>query len=181
MGLEAVKEDIIRGAKQQESALIAEARKEAGRIMKEAEAKAEELKAKSDAETKKTTELIKRQALATGEMESKKMALEAKKQVIDYVFSEAKKKLEALDDKKRENLLKRLLEKSKKELEIAYVYCNKNDAKFIKGLSLEAAGIIGGLIAENREKTIRLDYSFDTLLETIKEKEMQSINKLLFG
>ena len=181
MGLEAVKEEIIRSAKQQESAMIAEARKEANKIVKEAEAKVEELKAKSEAETKKATEAMKKQALASGEMESKKMILEARKQVIENVFSEAGKRLEALDDKKKEDLMKKLLEKAKKELEVAYAYCNKKDAKFLKGIGIEASSIIGGLIAENKERTIRVDYSFETLLETIKEKELQSINKLLFS
>ena len=39
MGLETVKEEIVRNAKEQETTLIAEARKEASRIMKEAENK----------------------------------------------------------------------------------------------------------------------------------------------
>ena len=41
--------------------------------------------------------------------------------------------------------------------------------------------MLGGLIAENKEKTIRVDYRFETMLESIKEKELQGINKLLFG
>lgn len=180
MGLEAVKEEIIRSAKQQESALIAEARKEANKITKEAEAKIEELKAKSDAEAKKAAETAKRQALAAAEMESKKMVLEAKKQVIETVFAEAKKKLDALDDKKREAYTAKLIDKAKKELEVAYVYCSKKDAKFDKGFIVEAADIAGGLIAENKDRTIRLDYSFETMLENIKDTELQSINKLLF-
>ena len=39
----------------------------------------------------------------------------------------------------------------------------------------------GGLIAENKDGTVRVDYSFDTMLQTIKENELQSINKVLFG
>ena len=181
MGLEAVKGEIIRSAKQQESALIAEARKEANRIMKEADAKVEELKARSETETKKSGEAIKKQALTMADMESKKMALEAKKQVIEAVFAEVQKRLALLDDKKREIYFKKLLEKASKELEVACVYCSKKDAKFVKGFSMESTEIAGGLIAENNEKTIRVDYSFETLLDMLKEKELQSINKLLFA
>lgn len=181
MGLEAVKEEIIRSARQQESALVAEARKEANKIMKEAEAKTEEMKAISEADAKKAAEAMKRQALASGEMESRKLVLEAKKQVIENVFSEAKKRLEALDDRKREEFMKKLLEKAGKELEVAYIYYSKKDAKFVKGIGVEASPIIGGLIAENKERTIRVDYSFETMLEAIKEKELQNINKLLFS
>src|SRR3989339_434676 len=102
MGLEAVKEEVIRQAKEQETALIAEARKEANRIMREAEKKAEELREKNDAETKKIIDTIKRQELASAE-------------------------------------------------------------------------------PENKEKTVRVDYSFETLLDGIKENELQNISKILFG
>ena len=34
---------------------------------------------------------------------------------------------------------------------------------------------------ENKEKTIRVDYWFDSMLQNIKENELQGINKILFG
>lgn len=181
MGLETVKDEILNSAKEHSNSLIAEARKEASRIMKEAEKKAEAAKEKSETETKKMIDAIKRQELAAAEIESKKMLLEAKKQVIENVFIEARNRLEKSDDKKREAYIKKLLEKIKNEIHAEHVYCSKSDAKFIKGFGAEAINMLGGLIAENKEKTIRVDYSFETMLESIKEKELQGINKLLFG
>ena len=181
MGLEAVKEEVIRVAKEQETALTADARKEASRIMREAERKIEEMKEKSDAETKRMMDAIKRQELAAAELENKKMLLESKKQVIDNVFAEARKRLESTDDRKREEYAKKLIEKAKKEIDAAYAYCNKRDAKFLKGVNIGAVNVIGGLIAENKERTIRVDYSFETMLEGIKDSELQNINKLLFS
>ena len=181
MGLEAVKEEIVRQAKEQETALLAEARKEANRIMREAEKKIEEMKEKSESEIKRMIDVIKKQELASGELENKKMILEAKKQVIENVFNEAKKRIEKLDDKKRELYIKKLLEKIKNEIEISYVYCNKKDAKFLKGFNVANADIIGGLTAENKEKTVRVDYSFETMLDSVKEAQLQNISKILFG
>ena len=180
MGLETVKEEILSNAKEQSNSLIAEARKEANRIMREAENKIEEMKVKSEADIKRMLDTIKRQELANAELENKKMLLEAKKEVIESVFSDTKKKLENLDDKKMEAIIKILLEKAKNEIEVAHIYCNKKDTKLLKGFSAETTEIIGGLIAENKERTIRVDYSFDTILESIKENELQSISKLLF-
>jgi len=181
MGLEAVKEEILNSAKEKANSLTAEARKEANRIMREAERKAEEMKEKSEAETKRMIDLIKRQELASAELENKKMVLEAKKQIIDAVFSEAKQRIESLDDRKRETYIKKLLEKAKKDIHVAHVYLNKKDAKSLKEHDVETADIIGGLIAENKDKTVRVNYSFETLLESIKESELQNINKVLFG
>lgn len=181
MGLESIKEEVIRNAREQASFMLAEARKESGKIMKEAEAKAEEMKAKSEADTKKIIDTIKRQELASSELDSRKIVLDAKKQAIEKVIAEARKRLEALDDRKREDYIKKLLEKAKKELDVAYVYCSKKDSKFVKGAETISAEMLGGIMAENREKTIRVNYSFETLLESVKEIEIQNINKLLFG
>ncbi|MBS3105986.1 hypothetical protein J4234_07070 [Candidatus Woesearchaeota archaeon] len=181
MGLEAVKDEILNSAKEQSNSLIAEARKEAGRIARETENKIEGMKQKTDEEAKRIIDTIKRQELASAELENKKMLLEVKKQLIDGVFAEAKKRLKNLDDKKKESYIKKLLEKAKNDIEISGVYCNKKDAKLLKGFNVETADIIGGLMAENREKTIRVDYSFDAMLENLKETELQNINKELFG
>ena len=51
----------------------------------------------------------------------------------------------------------------------------------MKGLNVQAIDIAGGLVAENKEKTVRVDYSFETLLDGIKENELQNISKILFG
>ena len=180
MGLETVKEEIIREAKEQASALIAEARKESSRLMKEAENKLDEMKKKSDAETQKTLEHLKRQELASAELESKKIILEVKKQLIEDVFAEAKKKLENLEEKKREAYISKLFDKTKADIEIGAIYCNKKDSKFVK-VKTEDAEIIGGLIAENKDRTVRVDYSFETLIQSIKDNELQNISKILFG
>ena len=51
----------------------------------------------------------------------------------------------------------------------------------MKEFNAKAVDIIGGLIAENKDGTVRVDYGFDTMLQNIKENELQSINKVLFG
>ena len=181
MGLEAVKEEIIRNAKEQEKALIEEARKGTARIIKEAEDKIQKIKKRSSEETEKAIEAIKKQELASAELENKKRLLDAKKQLIEKVFTEVNKRLERLDKKKREIYIKKLLEKSKNEIEIGHIYCNKRDLEFLKNSNAEAIDIIGGLITENKEKTVRINYSFEAILENIKENELQNINKILFG
>ena len=181
MGLEAVKEEVIRNAKNQEQSLIAEARSESGKIAKGTEKKIEQLKEESSIETKKMVDVMKKQELASAELENKKMLLEAKKEIIEKVFIEVLKRLDDLDFKKRETYMNNLLEKAKNDIEVANIYCNKKDIKLLKDFKAEAIGIVGGLIAENKDKTIRVDYSFNTMLQSIKENELQSINKILFS
>lgn len=181
MGLETVKEEIIRSAKEQADSLIAEARVESNRITKETEEKVKEMKEKSELETKIAINMINKQELASSELENKKMLLDTKKQIIERAFIEAKKRLESLGSEKREIYIQKLLEKARKEIEIKYVYCNKIDLDFLKDFKTETVDIMGGIIAENEEKTLRVDYSFDTMLQTIKENDLQNINNILFS
>lgn len=184
MGLETVKEEIIRNAQEQARALNAEARKEVNRINREIEEKIKELEEESEAQTEKMLDPMKKQELATIKLEAKKMLLEAKKNLIEKIFVEAKKKLGELDGKERESYIKKLLEKIRKDIEPEFIYCNKNDVKLlkeVKGIEVKPVDISGGLIAENKDKTIRVDYSFDTMVDSIKEKELQTVNNILFG
>ena len=181
MGLESVKEEILESAKAQASSLIAQARKEADRLMKEAEAKCEEIREKTEAQAKITIERLKRQEIAYLELEKKKMILESKKQMVESVFSQAKKSLGELSDKKRESLIKKLLEKVKLDIKPEYFCCNKRDVKFLKGMDAKPAEIIGGLIAEDKERKMIVDYSFETMLESVKDSQLQEISGLLFA
>ncbi len=181
MGLEVVKEEILRNAEEQAGAIIAEARKEAQILMKEAEKKAQEFKEKADADTRKRMDAIKRQELASAELEGKKMVLDARKQIIEKVFADAKTKLAGMGDKKKESLIKRLLEKTKNDIEIEFVCCNREDAEYFRNFKVESAELLGGFIAENRDRTLRVDNSFEGILEGVREQEIQSINKILFG
>jgi V/A-type H+/Na+-transporting ATPase subunit E len=181
MGLETVKGEVISNARNQEKALLAEASKEASEITKKAEGKLRQIKEQGDETTKMMIDTIKHQEMASAELENKKILLETKKQLIENVFLEVGKKLETLDSGKRQEYVKKLLENAKNDIEVANVYCNEKDVKFVGDLKSESADILGGVIAENDDGTVRVDYSFDTLLENIKENELQNINKVLFG
>lgn len=179
MGLETVKQEIIGSAKDAASSIIAEAKKEAEKILKDCTNNAREMKEKSEAEMKKYLEVAKRQKLASAEIEAKKILLDAKKSLIEGAFASAFDRMAILDDKKREALLKKIMQKVKSRMDAACFFCNPRDAKFLKGMEVKPSDIIGGLIAENKEETIRLNYSFESILESIKEKEIMEISRIL--
>jgi V/A-type H+/Na+-transporting ATPase subunit E len=181
MGLETVKEEIIRSAKAEEKAILAGAKKESNKIKNDTEKKIEEYEKLSEKEADREIEVIKGQFHATAELENRKQILEAKKQVIEEVFSAVKKNLSSLDNKTRESYLKTLIAKAKRELKVSFVYCNASDAGFFKEFETQASDMIGGLKAENKEKTIRVDYSYETILESIQESELAEINRILFS
>ena len=180
MGLETVKEDILMKAKHTANNIESEAKIEDQRIKREVDAKIEELKKMGELETKKIIDQIKKQAISNAELESKKIILESKKRIIEDLFLSAKNYLENLEDKKREQYIKNMINKINSEFDVGTFHCNKKDAKFLKNLNVQVIDISGGLIAEDKEKNVRLDYSFDTFLESIKERELSSISRILF-
>lgn len=181
MGLETVREEIIKNARKEEEMLLAEAAAESKRIFGEAEKKVQEMKDKNEAELKKFLEMMRKQEAASAELEAKKIVLEAKKNAVDKVFDAVRERVEMLPLNKRESFINAMLSKTEKEIDIGIIYCNKKDAKAIKRYAYKEAGIMLGLIAESKDGTIRVDYSFDALLQSIKESELQHINNMLFG
>ena len=108
------------------------------------------------------------------------MFLEEKKKAIETVFEKVRENLVSLKAPKRKEHIKRLVEKAKKEIDVKYVYCNKTDKKPMGAIKTQEAEILGGIIAENKKKDVRVDYSYETLLEDIKEKYLQDLGNKLF-
>lgn len=181
MGLENVKDEIIKTARSKAEEVISEGRKEADRLMRQAEEKINQHREELNAKLKQTETAIKNKEIAFSELEIKKMFLEEKKKAIEGVFEGVRKKLSALDTKKREEHIKKLLGEAQKELDVKHVYCNARDKGFVEGFDVEETEILGGIIAENEQKDLRVDYSYEMLLDNIREKHMSKIGKILFG
>jgi len=77
-------------------------------------------------------------------------------------------------------LLKNLLEKAKRETDVKYIYCSKEEKPLIKANNVTTVDISGGIIVENSDKTIRIDYSYETIMENIYDKIMQDVAETLF-
>ena len=189
MGLEKVKQEILERAQAEADKVVEAAQSEARAVMKSAEKQiagyehlmGEDLEALSNA--------VKRKEVASAELELKKQLLSAKSELIEGVFGDVRKKLGSLSDKKRESHITALLDAARKEVNVAAVQCSGKDAKFV-----EASGsgnsrlkvvkndeMLGGIIAESPDGKLRVDYSYETLLEQVKSKVLGDVAKILFG
>ena len=180
MGLEKVKDEILDKGRQDAKAITDAAKQEARKISADAEKKAKECTKAAEKELKETLEAMERKEMLNAEMELRKEELSAKKEAVEEVFAAVRKSLQALDAKKREAFLKKLLGKADKEIDVGSIYCNSKDAKAV-GQNEAKADIIGGLIAENHDGSIRVDYSYETMLDSIKEAHLQDIAGILFS
>ena len=184
MGLEELKREILEKANAEAGRIISEGESEAWKIAKETDSQIKALTGKSDEETSRLIESMERNEISGAEFDAKKARLDRKKEMVEKAFSNVRKELSGMPDKKREQYLKKLVEKSKDEIEVAFVYANSDDRKIIdkiSGVKYKQADISGGMIAENRDASIRVDYSYDELLDRIKKEGMQEIAERLFG
>jgi len=168
------------------SSLLADARKEANAKIRNAEKQAEELLSHAEKEwmekekevLKQTEEMIKeerKERLAWARLEGKRRIEEAKDEVV-------KKVMDALADRFKRyrrsaeyrNFLKGLVKKA--EVEIGkkgmVIHVAEGDGKIVKGMGSvkEDLDSLGGVVVESRDGSVRVDYSFESLMEMKKEE-----------
>lgn len=185
MPLENVINEIISQAEKQKQEIIDQAKQEAEKIIGEATNKGKEQAKHFEEETKKIIAETKRMEISASNIHLHKMFLEAKKNILDEIFNQVIEKLSRLDSSKRRDLIHELVEKAKDELPDAkFVYCNDRDKEIASGIkSLKFKGVIdclGGVVVENTDETIRVNYTFNVLLQTAKEMYINEISKRIF-
>ncbi len=185
-----------------------EARKEADAVLAEAEAKVKELTAASSAEAsaeagrierdaEQKAQELRRRRLAVAEMEARKDVLAKKQAILDEAFAGALKKLSELPSSEVEALLTPLVIQEAEGTE-ALVVSEKDRALYEKSLlkrlnaalvkagkpgklalSKQSGAFSGGLVlvSDVLEKNI----SFEALLRNVREDSEKAVGELLFG
>ncbi|MBI2133319.1 hypothetical protein HYU11_01410 [Candidatus Woesearchaeota archaeon] len=180
MGIEKVRDEVIAKSKKQHAAIISEAEKEAKAIIESAEEKSREKKKKAEEETARELEELKIREMSSAELEVNKMLLETRKRIIEEAFESARQEISKMPQSTRKEHIKSLISKAKNQMEPGRVLCSEADIKHIEGLKTQAAPIIGGIIAENKDGTIRIDYSYESILDQVREKSLKDVAKILF-
>jgi V/A-type H+/Na+-transporting ATPase subunit E len=178
MGIDEVKKEIIDNAKTQAKQLVKEAEKEKEGLYASAETRVKAIKEKLDQEAAKAIEQYKSTVNAETQSMSKKRKLAIERDIIDEVFAKVKDELDSLSLKKRENHIRHLMEASGKEF--TKVYCSKKDAAFVKKVKPIPQDILGGVILENAEGNVRVDITYENLLEDIRQDSISELSKILF-
>ncbi|MBT4824872.1 hypothetical protein HN695_01320 [Candidatus Woesearchaeota archaeon] len=185
MGLDEVKKDIINGAEKQATEILQQAEQEATAIKNEAEKEIKELEKHSNAKIDKDLVTLENKELALAKLEAKKYSFERKKQIINEVTKIAGENIIDLKQKNKLELLKKLVKKASSQIDVEYVYCNSSEISLVKKIAgkkmkLVTCEISGGIIAENKEKSMRVDYSYDTLLQEVYDNLLQELATTLF-
>ncbi len=181
MGIEAIQEEIVNETNKMAEEKIAEASRKSQEIKDATLNLISEEDRKAEKETSDLIESIKNALLAGAKFEVKKIELSSKKEMINRVFEKATEKISSLDLKAQEELTLSLLESAKKEISVAKIICNEKTKRWIpKEFKVETQDMLGGILAETADGTLRVDNRFETIIEEVRKDALKKIAKAIF-
>lgn len=179
MALEELKQDILQQAKLEAKRLEEETLHELSEKDKHISDEVTRIADSHDKELQRELALAKRTKSAQTTAVAEQMVLDKKAEIIDAAFAEAKKKLK----NKNKTLLAKLFKQAQKDITVHTVYCAKKDVSHFSGASATVKAtptIEGGFIAENKDGSISVDYTYDTLLARVKDRNLHNVTEVLF-
>ncbi|MDR2865889.1 MAG: hypothetical protein LBV13_00565 [Methanomassiliicoccaceae archaeon] len=185
MALDNVTKDIRDSAKASAASIGAERDAEVARIMAEADAVISDMKVKEDKRLKEVIEQLGRQTLSSAELESKKIVLSKKKEMLEKAFAESLRSLESASAATKKKQYKQMVDAAMKVIDDPKAYCSKDEGITAADIGVskleKVAGITGGLILESKDGTIQVDMQYKTILQTVWDSELKGLSDILFG
>jgi len=191
MSLDTVVEDIRDEARARADEIRSEADERAEEIIAEAEADAEDIRADREAEVEREIEQEREQRLSSAKLEAKQARLSARRDVLEDVHADVESAVAEIDGERREELTRTLLSAAVSEFddgaEIS-VYGRSEDESLIEDILTDYddatfAGereCLGGVVVESEASRVRVNNTFDSVLESVWEDNLKAISDRLF-
>jgi len=184
MSLDVVLEKIRSSAVGESRKVEDDAEAQAQKRISDARIEADRILAKARADTDRRIASLKKSELAAASRNLKLRLLTAKNQEAESVFAEALGRLSALSSQEKRVYYASFLKKARKEVDGFYLHCSKLDAPAFSELdpSLEVMADLesAGFVLENRQRTVRVDYTFERLLRQVKPLVQDDLLSVLF-
>ncbi len=185
MSLDDVVEDILRKGKSKRDEIVHLGEKERDEQLALAEKKIAESAERTERNHRAAIAQMEQQEVSSAELESKRIVLETQKKVMDELKAQVLSDVSRMPADKRKRIYSKLIAKAKSELGDCYVYSSEKDRALLQlPAGMQNGGTMdtdGGLVFESKDRMVRLDYRFETLLEDIWNSEMKEIYSRLFG
>jgi V/A-type H+-transporting ATPase subunit E len=192
MSLETVVEDIREKAREDAERILSEADIERKEIVDKAKREAAIIKVLGKEEMGRRIELEREQKFSSANLAAKQKTLERKRDLLELVRQEIENEISQIKGKEREELTEKLIESSMeefKDVKDVVVYCKLEDEKLLKSLLKKHKDVkyggeyecIGGVVMESESARMRVNNTFDSVIETVWTEELKNISELLFG
>ncbi|WP_266079280.1 V-type ATP synthase subunit E [Haladaptatus caseinilyticus] len=191
MSLETVVEDIRNEARERAERIRSEGQTRADEIIAEAESDAEEILAAKEREIETQIGREREQKLSSAKLEAKQKRLEARRDVLQDVRSDVEERIATLSGDDRKELTRTLLDAAAEEFESGdsvRVYGRADDEGLLTDIVADYDGFeyvgeydcLGGVVAESEASRVRVNNTFDSVLEDVWEDNLQEISSRLF-
>ncbi|GAB3023811.1 V-type ATP synthase subunit E [Natronobiforma cellulositropha] len=191
MSLDTVVEDIREEAHARAEEIRAEGDARAEEIEAAADADAEEILESAEGTVEREIEQLREQRLSSAKLEAKQHRLEARRDVLTQVRDQVEDELAALDGDTREELTRTLLDAASVEFDDGdevRVYGRDDDADLLTAILADYDGYeyageydcLGGVVVESDHSRVRVNNTFDSLLESVWEENLREISNRLF-
>jgi len=173
-------EEIREDAEERAEEILSEAREDADRILEDAETSVE-----------REIEQEREQRLSAAKLEAKQERLEARRELLERVYDRVEAALADLSGDRREELTEALLEAAAAEVDEdaqVDVYGRAEDEELLTSLceaydGFDYAGeydCLGGVVVESEGSRVRINNTFDSILDDVWEDNLQTVSERLF-
>jgi V/A-type H+-transporting ATPase subunit E len=190
MGLETVVEDITDEARARADEIVAEAEEESDETLSDAREEAESIVEQAREEAESEAEDLREQEVSSAKLEARKMKSREERDLLAELRADVADELAALEDG-REEMTRSLLEAGIEELgaDEGAVYAAEDDEEMVQDLvddfdGFEYGGtteVLGGVVVESGNGEVRVDNSFDSVLEQVWNDSLREVSAHLLG
>ena len=191
MSLDTVVEDIRDEARARAEEIRAEGERRADEITEAAERDAEQIREEAELEADRKISQEREQKLSSAKLEAKQKRLEARREVLEDVRDDVEARIANIDGDEREELTRALLEAAAAEFddaETVRVHGHEDDEDLLESVVEEFEGLVvddpvdclGGVVVESDASRVRVNNTFDSVLEAVWEENLREISARLF-
>jgi len=191
MSLETVVEDIRDEARARAEEIRSEGEERAEEIVSEAERDAEEIREDAERDAERSIQQEREQKLSSAKLEAKQERLDARRQLIEGVRDDVESEIAAIEGDERAELTRTLLDAAAEEFEDAdtvSVHGREEDEELLETILEEYEGFevgepiecLGGVVVESESSRVRVDNTFDSVLEEVWDDNLREISARLF-
>ena len=191
MSLDTVVEDIRDEARARAEEIREEGDRRAEEIVAEAEQDAGELLEARERRVEQQLSQEREQALSSAKLEAKQQRLEARRDALETVRDAVEAEIVAIDGERREALTRSLVDAAATEFDDAesvQVFGRADDESLLADLLADYDGwsfageydCLGGVVVESETSRVRVNNTFDSVLEQVWDDELKQISDRLF-
>jgi V/A-type H+-transporting ATPase subunit E len=190
MSLDTVVEDIRDEARARAEEIRDEGEQRAEEIVSEAESDAEAIHEEAEREAERQIEQEREQTLSSAKLEAKQARLEARRELLADVHEDVEERVATLEGERREELTRALLDVAAEEFDgdDVQVYGRADDQELLGEVLSDYDGFsfageydcLGGVVVESEGSRVRVNNTFDSVLDEVWEENLREISDELF-